>query len=220
MRNQDDSAPIEIYFDYRSPYAYFLWSDMGGLAANDTVTVSTDWRPVSVGILLNLQQGREAWAAYEDPLPSVKRRYLYADVARGAEYRGLPIQPPNPFRPDSLLALQTDIVLAGSCVRHEFRDRVFRAVWEKQRDISERTVLARLLEGLVNVPRDVVDSATAAQYRAELERRSCDAFHRGVFGVPTMCWEGEIFFGADRLDLLKWRLRRKRRGASPDGGTR
>jgi 2-hydroxychromene-2-carboxylate isomerase len=27
-----------------------------------------------------------------------------------------------------------------------------------------------------------------------------------VFGVPTFVANGEIFFGADRMDMLAWRL--------------
>ena len=28
----------------------------------------------------------------------------------------------------------------------------------------------------------------------------------GIFGVPSFVTHGEIFFGADRLDMLAWRL--------------
>ena len=28
----------------------------------------------------------------------------------------------------------------------------------------------------------------------------------GIFGVPSFMAHGEIFFGADRLDMLAWRL--------------
>ena len=31
----------------------------------------------------------------------------------------------------------------------------------------------------------------------------------GHWGVPTMAFEGEPFFGQDRLDVLLWRLKQK-----------
>jgi 2-hydroxychromene-2-carboxylate isomerase len=32
------------------------------------------------------------------------------------------------------------------------------------------------------------------------------AYEMGIFGVPSFVAHGEIFFGADRLDMLAWRL--------------
>lgn len=78
------SSKIEIYFDYRSPYAYFLWGDASGFVERTGALL--DWRPVSIDVLLNLQAGRSPWAPYEDPLSPIKRQYLYLDVARGAAY--------------------------------------------------------------------------------------------------------------------------------------
>jgi 2-hydroxychromene-2-carboxylate isomerase len=196
---------IEIHFDYRSPYAYFLWSESGGLSRRTGVPL--DWHPVSIDVLLNLQAGRAPWAPYEDPLPPIKRRYLFADVARGAEVRSLPMKPPNPLRTNSLLALQTSITLADSPSVSQFRDRVFRAVWEEQRDVSQPAVLAALLDGLVERPLATVEESAAPAIRTELERRTCAAFERGIFGTPSMCWRGEVFFGSDRRDVLEWRVR-------------
>jgi 2-hydroxychromene-2-carboxylate isomerase len=42
--------------------------------------------------------------------------------------------------------------------------------------------------------------AAIAQNQADLESA-------GHWGVPTMVFEGEPFFGQDRIDLLVWRMK-------------
>ncbi len=40
----------------------------------------------------------------------------------------------------------------------------------------------------------------------------------GHWGVPTMVFEGEPFFGQDRIDLLQWRVARGRVARRRAGG--
>src|SRR3954471_21911273 len=94
---------VEVYFDFRSPYAYFASHRIRrGLARAD---IAFAWRPVSIDILLNLQAGREAFAPYVDPLSAPKRAHLIADVRRFAAYYDLPLRPTKTQRPDSIPAL-------------------------------------------------------------------------------------------------------------------
>jgi 2-hydroxychromene-2-carboxylate isomerase len=55
-----------------------------------------------------------------------------------------------------------------------------------------------------------MDAAVAADpgaYDATIEQNQRDLEAAGHWGVPTMVFEGEAFFGQDRIDLLVWRLR-------------
>ena len=200
---------IDVYYDYRSPYAYFTSKDLPAVAKR--TPFEAVWRPVSIHILLNLQIGRDPWTPYEDPLPPIKRRYLLQDVMRGAEQRGLPIQTPASL--NSLGALDATLKLQGSTVEPAFRDRVFRALWEEQKDISKPAVLEAIAADLGEEARQAVRSAKFGQPEngealRGLETCSLEAFNQGVFGVPSFVLDGEVFFGADRLDVLEWRLGR------------
>jgi 2-hydroxychromene-2-carboxylate isomerase len=53
---------------------------------------------------------------------------------------------------------------------------------------------------------DAVVAREAAALDAAIERNQRDHLAAGHWGVPTMVFEGEPFFGQDRLDLLVWRL--------------
>ena len=49
-------------------------------------------------------------------------------------------------------------------------------------------------------------AADPAKYDRVIETNQRDHLAAGHWGVPTMVFEGEPFFGQDRIDLLVWRL--------------
>jgi len=195
---------IEIYFDFRSPYAYFASHRIRALSHT---AVAFTWRPVSIDMLLNLQAGREAFAPYVDPLCAAKRAHLVADVRRLASYYDLRLRPTRPQRPNSIPALCLATLLAED-LHMNFVSAVFDALWQEQQDIADAAVLAQCL-AQAGGPADTLAQAFAAPATAELAGRTTEAYGRGVFGVPSFVCEGEVFFGNDRLDLLLWTLGRR-----------
>jgi 2-hydroxychromene-2-carboxylate isomerase len=49
-------------------------------------------------------------------------------------------------------------------------------------------------------------TADSERYAATIENNQKALNDAGHWGVPTMVFEGEPFFGQDRIELLKWRL--------------
>ena len=80
-----------------------------------------------------------------------------------------------------------------------FRRSVFKAIWEEQRHIADKDVVASCLGSL---PHELIDKAADPAVRARLIANSEAAFQRGIFGVPSFVHNEEVFFGADRLDLF------------------
>jgi 2-hydroxychromene-2-carboxylate isomerase len=200
------AATIEVYYDFRSPYAYFA---SHRLRSAEVARLGHEWkwRPVSIDALLNLQAGREAWAPYLDPLSAPKRAHLIADVRRLAAYYRLPLRAPRPQRPNSIPALFLTSLLDAR-ERSIFENAVFDALWQEQQDISAPDVLARcLVQAGAQV--DLLDAALASSAQSELEERTRRAYASDVFGVPTFVFENELFFGNDRLDLLLWTINRQ-----------
>jgi 2-hydroxychromene-2-carboxylate isomerase len=54
----------------------------------------------------------------------------------------------------------------------------------------------------------ILDQARDQSVHDALTKRTAEAYANGVFGTPTFIWNEEIFFGADRLELLAWRMGR------------
>jgi 2-hydroxychromene-2-carboxylate isomerase len=87
----------------------------------------------------------------------------------------------------------------------DFRNAVFDALWQRQRDISDASVLAECLTRAGADP-DLVNRAVTSEAREALAEATKLAYANGIFGVPTFVCNNEIFFGNDRLDMLGWRL--------------
>jgi 2-hydroxychromene-2-carboxylate isomerase len=133
---------IETYYDFRSPYAYF--ADYRIRKENLDFGAHVEWigRPIFIDVILNLQAGREPWATYADTLIPPKRAYLMADIRRMAEFYGAPYRPSWkwPARPNQIPALCIASLLRGK-TEETFRNVIFDALWQEQRDIADPAVL-------------------------------------------------------------------------------
>ena len=198
---------IEAYYDFRSPYAYFANHRIRHGLFVTPVPVKWLWRPVSIDVLLNLQAGRDAWAVYSDPLSGPKRAHLLADVRRNAAFYNIPLRSLRPPRPNSIPALCAAALL-GPEDHDGFRNAVFDALWQQQRDISDSSVLAECLMSAGARP-ELVNRTLTSEAREALAEDTKRAYANGIFGVPTFVCDNEIFFGNDRLDMLGWRLGRE-----------
>jgi 2-hydroxychromene-2-carboxylate isomerase len=198
------AATIEAYYDFRSPYAYFANIRIREGSFVLPVPAQWLWRPVSIDVLLNLEMGRDAWAAYTDPLSRPKRAHLLADVRRNAAFYNAPLRAPKPPRPNSIPALCTAALLDPES-HQGFRNAVFDALWQQQRDIADPKVLEECVTRAGGDP-TLVKQAFTSEARDALADETRRAYARGVFGVPSFVCHDEVFFGNDRLDMLAWRL--------------
>ncbi len=195
-------AVFECYYDFRSPFAYFAAMEMS--AFERRVGGAAIWRPVSIFVLLNLQAGRDPWAEYVDPLHPVKRRYLLADVARGAALRNLTLRQPVSLNSEN--AMLVALAAQGMPGEAAFREKLFQALWVEQQDITEPAVLAACASELSKDGAGFVRAALTGNAKQCLAELSTAAFGKGIFGVPTFITGGEVFFGSDRMEALAWRL--------------
>jgi 2-hydroxychromene-2-carboxylate isomerase len=203
---------IETYYDFRSPYAYF--ADYRVRKGDLGFASNVEWvgRPVFIDVILNLQAGHEPWASYVDTLIPPKRAYLMADIRRMAEFYGAPYRPSWkwPSRPNQIPALCVASLLRGK-TEELFRSAIFDGLWHEQKDISDPAVLRAVLDRAGGDLR-ILDQASDPSVHEALTKRTAEAYANGVFGTPTFVCNGEIFFGADRLESLglesgaRWRL--------------
>jgi 2-hydroxychromene-2-carboxylate isomerase len=86
---------------------------------------------------------------------------------------------------------------------------LLRAVWVEERNIADHDTLAAIagengMDGKALLAA-TEDEAVKAEYQANTD----EAMAIGVFGAPTYVFEGELFWGQDRLAMLEWRLTQK-----------
>jgi 2-hydroxychromene-2-carboxylate isomerase len=86
---------------------------------------------------------------------------------------------------------------------------LLRAVWAEDRNIADHDTLVAIaneqgMDGKALLAA-THDAAVAAEYEANTE----EAMKLGVFGAPGYVFDGELFWGQDRLQMLEWRLTQK-----------
>lgn len=191
---------IEFWFDFISPYAYLAWHRIHPLAERHGRAVVL--RPVLFAGLLN------HWGQLGPAEIPPKRVWTFKQVSRRAARLGVPLQPPpsHPFNP--LLGLRL-ASLAGLTEpeRKRLVDLLFRATWGGGPGIADADVIAPLLEADGFDSAALLEAARQDAAKQAVIAAGQQAIERGVFGVPTMLVDDELFWGDDSFDDLDGFLR-------------
>ncbi len=196
------AAPdLIVYIDVKSPYAYLSIGPTRALAAE--LGLTSVWRPYTLEIpdFLGAVETRNAhqWR---------RVRYSYMDARRLANQVGLTVRGPQKIFDSSIAHI--GMLRAQDHDRFEpYIDRVFERFWKRELEIENPAVIAAVLEE-AGVP-----AADFAEWAEGEGRKRHDALLReaedlGVFGVPSYIFRGELFWGGDRLDMLRDRIEEAR----------
>jgi 2-hydroxychromene-2-carboxylate isomerase len=180
-----------FYFDLGSPYAYLAAERL-----DDIVPAPIQWRPISLGALFKLTR-RSSWAL-GDPQ---RRKDGMADVERRARRYGLPpLRWPDPWPGNYLTAMRAATFAYQAGRGREFTAHAFRSAFQDGRDLSIPCHVFRAARDAGLEEREVEEAAQEPEIKLAL-REATDAAHRlGVFGVPTIAIDAELFWGEDRLE--------------------
>jgi 2-hydroxychromene-2-carboxylate isomerase len=191
---------LEFWFDFASTYSYLSAMRIEPLA--ETAGVDVRYRPFLLGPIFQAQ----GWNTSPFNLYPSKGRYMWRDMAREAERRGLPFRKPDPFPQNTLAATRVALFGADKDWCAPFVRAVFHAEFAEGRSIEEPSAVAALATS-VGLDSDVVmKGATADANKQRLRAVNEEARTKGVFGAPTFFAEdGEMFWGDDRLErALAW----------------
>lgn len=193
------TTPIDFYFDFSSPYGYFVSERIEALAQRFGRQVT--WRPVLLGAIFKVTGGAPL------PLLPLKGDYARVDIPRTARFMGIPFQYPDVFPINGIAAVRGFYWLAASDPRRarDFAQACYRAFFAENLNISDAAQLLVVADSL-GLDKDTFTAAIKDPQVKEVTRAATDAaIARGVFGSPTLVVDGEMFWGCDRLDQFeKW----------------
>jgi 2-hydroxychromene-2-carboxylate isomerase len=86
---------------------------------------------------------------------------------------------------------------------------VLSAVWVEDRNIADHATLVAIADETGLDGKALLASTDDEAVKAEYEANTEEAIRIGVFGAPAYVYEGELFWGQDRLLMLDWRLSQK-----------
>ncbi|MGB1213695.1 MAG: 2-hydroxychromene-2-carboxylate isomerase [Pikeienuella sp.] len=205
----------ELFFSYRSPYSYLAIGRYRALAKQYDleITLRPVW-PIAVR--------DPGFFEREDPL---WLPYLVKDVMRLAQYLDLPFTMPSPdpikmnlatreiaedqplIKPITYLGVEASRRGRGVAFAHEVSSMIWGGV--KDWNTCENLTAAAGRAGLDLAEMRAAGEGTEASYDAEIEMNQAALAKAGHWGVPTLVFNGEPFFGQDRIDVAVWRMKQK-----------
>lgn len=208
------SVSFQLYWSFRSPYSYLVLRRL--IEFVEGHEVSCDVRPV-YPIAVRTPE-------FFDKVNPLWPPYLMRDTTRIAEREGIPYHWPRPdpivqdMKTRTIAAEQPYIrrltrlgIAASERGRGlPFIDQVSQVIFDGSvAGWNEGDHLARAADaaGVDLAELDAEIEKDPDRYEAVIEANQQALEASGHWGVPTMVFEGEPFFGQDRLDLLIWRMK-------------
>lgn len=184
--------PLTFWFDPISPYAYLAFEQLP--QALEGCSCVVDYRPVLFAGLLG------HWGQLGPAEIEPKRAWTFRQVAWHAHRLSIAMDMPaqHPFNPLALLRLGLASAPAAGLPNRRVMELLMRHVWRGGADANDAERL-RALHAAVAPQRDPASEPVKAELRAHTDV----AIERGVFGVPTIEFEGRLFWGLDALPMLR-----------------
>jgi 2-hydroxychromene-2-carboxylate isomerase len=186
---------LNFYFDYLSPFAYFAWLRLQPFSSKHNLELVA--HPVVFGKLL------DHWGQLGPAEIVPKSQWAGRYSMRYAALNGFEYNPPefHPFNP--LPALRLSLSEVSGEDQFKVIQAIFDAGWTKGMDISDMDILVRILEDADLDGRELVRRLTDPVVKQALIDETSDAVSQGVFGVPTMIINDELFWGNDQFEHME-----------------
>jgi 2-hydroxychromene-2-carboxylate isomerase len=180
------TAPAIWYFDVISPFAHVALARLSGIARHRPIVL----KPIVFGAVL------KAWGQLGPAEIAPKRVHTYRLVTHAALSLGLPFRfpPAHPFNPLAMLRLLTALDGDEAAVREAFA-----LIWGQGRDANDAEVLAAVAKagGDPDALRRIGEQPVKDALRLATE----EAVAAGIFGVPSLLIDGEVFWGVDAMAM-------------------
>jgi 2-hydroxychromene-2-carboxylate isomerase len=198
-------ATIDFYYSIGSRYSYLASTQMAGLEAQGHEVV---WRPLNSRALV-ARRGHDPFSGA--PVSGqYEWSYRRRDAERWAAYYGIPfVDPRERVEFDTELVALAAVAAARLGQVQTYSRELFSAMFaepEVRRLDRTECIWRAAKQGLAAdlFERELEDPATRHAHDAAIDA----ALRAGVFGVPTFVVQGELFWGNDRLVLLRHHLER------------
>lgn len=195
MISEPNERIVEAFFDLRSPYSYLAIQPARDMAKRNGVTLN--WWP----FITDFQSAYGGEVDQRAPRDVAKLKYLYMDCRRLASKQALTIRATTKLW-DPTLASEAVMFAKSKHRLWDFCDPLLAAFWRREFDLESLDQLTAAL-GASGLDTDEWLAYQQSSAASELSMALGYATNQGVFGAPTFVWQGELFWGGDRLPLLE-----------------
>lgn len=191
------SDHIDYYFTCPSPFAYLGLDTLLRIANTHGKTIN--FKPFNI-----MDVWAESGAVPPGQRPPVRQRYRSIEVKRVGLFRDITINAaPKYFPTDQAPSDHTvcALVIEGENPSN-FCRAVGKAIWEQEKQIADEAVLAELLTECGHDATKILQVANSKAASAARAQNSKDAIAADAVGAPAYVYNGEVFWGQDRLEYL------------------
>lgn len=182
---------VDFYYDYISPASYLAWTQLAGICKRNNAKIN--YKPMFLGGVL------KANASTSPVTIPAKWEWIKADFLRYAKYYDVPYQLNPHFIFNTVNAMRGAIWALSTNQIEAYNQAMFTAAWADGKDLSDKNVLADILEAVGINSADALEAMANQEMKTTLINSTDDAVKLGIFGAPSMIVDGEMFFGQDRL---------------------
>jgi len=191
---------LDFYFDCSSPWTYLAFHAIQPLARETEADIV--WKPILVGGVFNAVN-QTVYESRAKPNPR-KQAYMQKDMQDWARLYGLAIKfPPTVFPVNSVKCMRGAFVALDEGKLAAYANAAFEAYWSDDRDLSKEEVLADIAEKAGIERQRFFAAIETDSCKTRLRANTDELIARGGFGSPTIFVGEDMFFGNDRMPLVR-----------------
>ena len=194
------SLTCDYFLAPPSPFVYMGHARFIDLARRYDVQIQL--KPIDLGRIFSGSGGL--------PLakrPPQRQAYRLIELARWSKFLGLPLNLQPKFFPvagDPAARLIVATQLAhGTEKALELAAAISKALWVEERNIADEATLQSVAEHLSLDGKSLLAASSGASVQAAYDANTDEAVSAGVFGAPWFVFDGQPYWGQDRLDFLE-----------------
>ena len=187
---------LDFYFDFGSPTAFLANSRLRQLQQEYDFTIH--YKPVLLGGIF------KATGNSSPVMVAAKGEYMLKhDLPRYAQKYSVALKFNPHFPINTLQLMRAATGLLDKSNFDSFINTIFKAIWIDGLNMGDEMVLQKVLSDSNFNSHDIFKLASTDSVKEILIANTDSAVKRGLFGVPTIFINGEMFFGQDRLDFVE-----------------
>ena len=186
---------VALYIDYRSPYSYLAKDEAYQLERD--FNIALEWFP----FYTDLTGAYGGTLEQRPPREWMKVKYLYMDCRRLAKRQGVTIRGTIKIYDPTLVHIAMLWAQRHNVFR-KFHDDVLPPFWNREFDIEDVTVVKNALEN-AGAPLRGFDEFLTGEGKKAVAEINKTGEARNVFGVPSFIFRDEVFWGTDRIAMLR-----------------
>ena len=191
---------INFWFSIGSTYTYLSVNRISEVAKRENLSIN--WRPFSVRkIMMDMDN-----IPFTPPSKKVKSDYMWRDIERRAKFYGFEAKVPAPY-PLSQFDLANQIAILGMLEGWgvDYVYKTYQRWFQQGKEPATEPNLTEIFEELDLDHDETIKKANEDKIKDQYLQNTETAYKNGVFGSPSFIYEGEVFWGDDRLeDCIKW----------------